>query len=1048
MKWGRHSMRQALLWLKVSVLIFLLAACSGGGSSSEEIGGGSKNTPKDIVTSQLYSTSVESGNSFYVVDGLATGQFYAIYAYAATANIALYGYVDPDFTLVMCSSDRSGTADEACSTTPDTSGKIYIRISGASGASFMLKVMPAAVGQGSPVAPLDITTSLPYQGTTGHVAGSYYIINNLMPGKMYTVALGNVLYNPVLNVYQRKQFDYAYCTSDNAVWLDESCPVAANFEGKIYIKVSANNGMTLSQIGAYYGISVTPATGTELVFEGYNDAPVDITGKMPYAGQVYRFDSYYKLTGLLPGVRYEVRMNNPTVDLLMYVFQTGTYANAGCTTPYHFGLPTRTSCVATASSSGELYIQIPTLSNGGTYTLDVVLAPVAEGSAASPKVIAVPYNGQVDGTASFYVINGLTPDWNYKVLLGNASRTVTVMAGSSTNLTAYNAISTGRTDLSGSLFIKVDGNATSGNGAWFTLNLGAANNPQGTVAAPLDMTTSTPASPVAGQVDNRTSYYKITGLTAGNYYMAHIGDYTQSVSVYVWDNSTYSGTAKCWFAASPFSSSVANHCLTPAPVSGTLYIEVRGDPSYITGTQYKLWLAPSLLKSEGQLSPVAISVATPYSGKVSNYSTDNLSRYVVSGLPGGLTYNVALSNSTDDVDIWVYSDAAMTAELCHSQRAGLYDESCVATTLSKGGGSKKTLYIAVYASTTSYDGASYILTVTSGATPIVNEGTAAAPIDITASITSYSGKVRTGGNSYYKVTRLVPASRYAIIAQNPNDAVNLYVYADAAFSTVLCADASWFTPVNRSCSTQPNSAGELYVKVVGLSAADANYTLKVAAAPVAVGMTGAPVDITGSLPYSGQVSAGKSYYMVGNLTPGTSYHASLSKLTSKGRVAIYPNSAFTSYTAQSTSNDNVASVVGAADSSGILYVAADGFYSNTHGAFFDLAVRPAPLSEGTIAAPVAVVLKTPYAGQKTYLSATLSYYKITGLVPHSSHRVSLRNRTMSAWVKVFDSASFTRELCYSGYGDFRTGCAAAANTAGEMYIQVGDSGGFYDIYVP
>ncbi len=1037
-------MRQALLRLRASILMFLLAACSGG-SSSEKLDGGSINTPTGMTTSQLYSTSLTSGDSYYVVDGLATGQFYAIYVYAATADIALYGYVDPNFTLVMCSSDRPGTADEACSTTPDSSGKIYIRVSGTSGANFMLKVMPAAVGQGNSVTPFDISTALPYQGTTGHVARSYYIINNLTPGQMYTVALGNVLYNPVLSVYQRKYFDFAYCTSDNAVWLDESCPIAANFEGKIYIEVSANNGLTLSQIGAYYSISVTPATGTELVFEGYTDAPVNIT--TPYNGQVNRFDSYYKLSGLSPGVRYEVRMNNPTQNLLAYVFPTGSFVGAACTMPYYFSLPVRKSCVTTASSSGELYIQVPTLTSGGIYTLDVVLAPVAEGSAASPKAIAVPYNAQVDGSASYYVINGLKPDWNYKVLLSNESNTVAVMAGSSTNLTAYNAISTGRTNLSGSLFIKVDGSATSGNGAWFTLNLGDANNPQGTSAAPVDITTSTSISPVAGQVDNRTSYYKITGLTAGNYYMTHIGDYTKNVSVYVWDNSTYSGTAKCWFTASPFSSSVTNHCLAPAPVSGTLYIEVRGDPSSITGTQYKLWLAPSLLKSEGQLSPVAISVATPYAGKVSNYPTANLSRYVVSGLAGGSTYNVALSNTTDDVDLMVYSDAAMTAKLCHSQRVGLYDESCVATTLSKGGGSNKTLYVAVYASTTSYDGASYTLTVTGGATPIMNEGTVIAPINITTSLTSYNGKVRTGGSSYYKVTGLIPTNRYAVIAQNPNDAVDIYAYSDAAFSTVLCADASGFTPVNRSCSTLPNSAGTLYLKVVGRPWADASYTLKVTAAPVAVGMTGAPLDITGLLPYSGQVSAGKSYYMVGNLTPGASYHASLSKLTNHGQVAIYPNSVFTTYTAQSATSDNVASVVGVADSSGILYVAANGFYTSNYGAFFDLAVRPAPQSEGTIAAPVPVALKTPYAGQKTYRSATLSYYKITGLVPHSSHRVSLRNRTMSPWVKVFDNANFTRELCFGG-NDFRTGCAAAANAAGEMFIQVGDSGGFYDIYVP
>ncbi|MEJ2553169.1 MAG: hypothetical protein P8079_03920, partial [Gammaproteobacteria bacterium] len=219
----------------------------------------------------------------------------------------------------------------------------------------------------------------------------------------------------------------------------------------------------------------------------------------------------------------------------------------------------------------------------------------------------------------------------------------------------------------------------------------------------------------------------------------------------------------------------------------------------------------------------------------------------------------------------------------------------------------------------------------------------------------------------------------------------------------------------------------------------------------AEGTAGAPKDITNlTRPYAGQVDGTKSYYTRGSLTPGASYQVSLSNLTETARVGVYSDNSFSSSTASSTADNNVTSIVGTADGSGILYLAADGSqtYSTGSGAFFDIDVRPAPQSEGSIAAPVAITLQTPYAGQKAYNGTSDSYYKVSGLVPFSSHRVTLRNRSMTASITVYDSPDFTHQLCYGSSGDYRTGCAAAANYNGDMYIEVGDTGGFYSLYVP
>jgi hypothetical protein len=1070
-----NALKQLAMHCKSVLMVSLvmgLVACGGGGSTgstgtggSTGISDGTQSSPTDIAVSTPYATSVDSGDSYYVVSGLTPGNYYAIRAYGATADITLYGYDDSSFSFETCSSDRPGTLDEACSTVPDPNGNIYIRVSGANsggGADFLLTVMPATVNQGAASTPLDITATPSLQGIT--LAGSYYVITGLTPGQRYTVALGNVLYNPELKVYQHKAFDHPVCTSTNAAWAGESCAAAGNFEGKLYIKVTANNGSNLNQMGAYYTISVTQAPGTELIFEGYSDAPIDLTGKLPYTGQINRRESYYTISGLTPGTKYEIRMDYPSADNQLSVFPDEAYSGPLCSASYYFSSPTRKSCVATAPSSGSLYIEVP-FTAAASYTLDVVLAPVAEGSSTAPLAINSGYNAQVDTTTSYYEISGLTPDTNYKVDLSDVSdNSLTVMAGSSTSLSASTDISTGRTDSSGNLYILIDGSGTSGNGAWFTLSLATANNPEGSASSPVDITTSTPAAPYSGQVDNRTSYYKITGLTPGNYYMTHIEGYTDSVTVSVYDNNTYTSPSLCSIAASPFSTSIDNHCLAPVPSGGTLYISVNG-PSSILGTKYTLWMEPSLIKSEGVsasvISPVPITLDTAYAGMVSNYATDSSSYYSVTGLTGGAAYNIALADTTDDVHLTVYSDSAYTTEVCRSHRQGLYDEHCVAT--APGSGSNQTLYIKVAASlridasshVTTYDGATYTLTVSGGATAIANDGTPSAPLAVASSSLPYSGKVKaspsTPQSSYYKVAGLTASANYSVQVTNESGPVDMYAGSDSTFATNDCFEPSSFEPVNHACISAADGSGNLYIQISGTAIADATYKINVVWAPVAEGTAGAPKDITNlTRPYAGQVDGTKSYYTRGSLTPGASYQVSLSNLTETARVGVYSDNSFSSSTASSTADNNVTSIVGTADGSGILYLAADGSqtYSTGSGAFFDIDVRPAPQSEGSIAAPVAITLQTPYAGQKAYNGTSDSYYKVSGLVPFSSHRVTLRNRSMTASITVYDSPDFTHQLCYGSSGDYRTGCAAAANYNGDMYIEVGDTGGFYNLYVP
>ncbi|MEJ2651688.1 MAG: hypothetical protein P8173_07830, partial [Gammaproteobacteria bacterium] len=96
-----NALKQLVTHCKSVLMVSLvmgLAACgggSGGGGStgstgtggSTGISDGTQSSPTDITVSTPYATSVDSGDSYYVVSGLTPGNYYAIRAYGATADI-------------------------------------------------------------------------------------------------------------------------------------------------------------------------------------------------------------------------------------------------------------------------------------------------------------------------------------------------------------------------------------------------------------------------------------------------------------------------------------------------------------------------------------------------------------------------------------------------------------------------------------------------------------------------------------------------------------------------------------------------------------------------------------------------------------------------------------------------------------------------------------------------------------------------------------------------------------------------------------------------
>lgn len=1084
MSFSRHRIAN---WTQFSVfasLMILLTACGGGGAGG---GGGSGGNPggdqgsvdpntgliTPLTITTPYRGSVSSGgNSYYVVSGLAASTAYILYVHSMTDNVDLGGYVTSLFFASACSSSRSGTSVEACAMSSDTNGNIYIKISGqnASGnANFTIEILSPPANEATQAAPVNIPAStLPYGGSVADSGNSYYVVSGLTPGNVYTVSLSNVIFNAALYGYPSKDFSYNQinprCYSDNAAWLDESCEISANFEGKIYIKVIDIYGYL--QPGAMYTINVTTTGGTETIFEGYQDAPMDVT-TTAYNGQEYDFPSYYRFSGLSPSSRYEIHFTNytTTTDFVAYDDANNTLCQAFS----YYASNNDSFCVATTNASGYFYVLVRgQVNEGGTrFTISVSPAPVAEGTAIAPKTITMPYNGQVDNTYSYYVISGLTPDFDYLISASNTTRNILLYAGADFSSLTLNI---GRTNASGQLFVKIAGTGTGGDGAWFTLNSQTANNPEGSVSTPVDISSASQSSPYHGQVDDRASYYAVSGLTPGKYYVVHINNVDNTYpDLMAYADSGYT-TQTC--TISSIYTTQEGHCLTPVSASGDLYIKVYG-ASKIDGSQYNIWVAPSLIVSEGSAaSPVDIDPAgnlnltTPqavtYNGQVSNYYGDTSSYYKVTLNSGPANYTVSVTSMTDNVDL-VVSDAITGATMtCNSSHLNLMDESCVITSQTVGGGVKSVdLLIEVNTSANLlWDGSTFQLTVTPGGTPAASEGSISTPLDISGAL-PYTGKVKAYGDSFYKVTGLTPSTRYEVRVNTVRDLMSMYVYTDSTYSATQCD--VWFStpppPQNIACQATTNASGELYFSTNGnqIDGSEASYDIDIVAAPVAEGTLGSPIDITALLPRASQVSGTldgsghftldqvNSYYVITGLTPGNNYQIRLTDVTETVYMNAYSDAGYTNKLCffDSTVCD------AAANSSGEFYIRVDGYRNmNDAGGYYTLDVYPLPSGEGSASAPVTMTRQMVHTGSQGQ-NADPSYYKISGLTPHSSYRTMVKNMSANTEILVFGNANYQYTLCESTTWNTAFGCSAAANDAGELYFKVqGTGNGTFDIVVP
>ena len=281
---------------------------------------------------------------------------------------------------------------------------------------------------------------------------------------------------------------------------------------------------------------------------------------------------------------------------------------------------------------------------------------------------------------------------------------------------------------------------------------------------------------------------------------------------------------------------------------------------------------------------------------------------------------------------------------------------------------------------------------------------------------------------------------------------DLRLYSDATFTTQLPCTPLPFT-ASESCLAAYNSSGNLYIRVVNIEGGAITFKLDIPVVLADEGSLGAPLDITASLPYSAQVSAvGISYYLLTGLTPGALIEVTISGLTQDVDLNVWSDAAFSVTECFSIRfGTRTDSCVAIANGSGRVYIQVTDF-DGVGGIYtINFSLPPAPATQGSIGSPIVANFADLQHNGQVGASTQISYYRIGGMAPNTSHTVQLYNLTADANITVYSSPDFSSVLECSDLQTGRTfeSCLATSNGAGDLFIQVESfaaGGAYFSLY--
>ena len=499
------------------------------------------------------------------------------------------------------------------------------------------------------------------------------------------------------------------------------------------------------------------------------------------------------------------------------------------------------------------------------------------------------------------------------------------------------------------------------------------------------------------------STYQVNGVTASTAYTVSI-DANKDADLYVYTNNTKS-TLLC----SSVTGTGVESCNATATTT-SIYIEVNGSKVGGNGSSYTLNVVEVVTGEPAENLTLAYGVDFPHSGTVDNVE----STYNITGVAASFDYTVSMTGLSDNADLYVYDDAAMTTLLCSSINGGTTNESCTATS------TYTSLYVVVDGGAAPL-GATFTLDIVLVTLPAENLTLTLGTGDLPHSGTSDNVE------STYTIASAVAAREYSVSLTGLNDNADLYVYDDAAKTTLLCSSINGGT-TNESCLAT-SAYASFYVLVDGLNTvAGASYTLDVSTTALYTRAYG-----TADLPDSAiKVGTGENTYTITGVTASTAYTVSLSGANNDVDLYVYDPTR-TTLLCSSTAGTTAESCDATATSS-ILYVVVDGFQNNTSYTLDVVLAGGGPPSEN-----LALAFGTgdlPHAGT---VDTSESTYQITGVTASTTYTVALTGLDDNVNLNVYDDAVKTTLLCSSANGGTTNESCNATAASTSLYVFVSGS---------
>jgi len=434
------------------------------------------------------------------------------------------------------------------------------------------------------------------------------------------------------------------------------------------VLINASNFSGSSQV---ITLDIANSATIPLLNRGTVASPIELDANtdLPYASTVgANGESYFRINNLSTGSRYQVKINNQSDSVTLNAFRDLFISDAQCDPNYS------SSRICNFVSEGEsvaLHVDGTFAFTGATFDIELTHLSDAgefEGTWYQPKTLQlasneVPHIGIVDNYNSYYLLNGLQLDRNYTIEYTSKTEGASLLfldpatgrpvfkscnPDTRSNLTANkDEACTFKSD-STSLYLITKGNFLNTGTGKYIMKLAPGPMSEGVVATPVPLTYSGGLLTHSGEVDDTSSYYHASGVSAGSDYMIRLsGNESLPVNLIVYggDNSF----------TTPVSCTISNqfgyvtYCIMTT-ISTDLHIKVNG-PSTPPGIAYELNISPvPTLEDIAQLPATSL----PYSGQVNEF----FSKYLITDLVPNSLYIAKIFDANGILLLDAWDDAS------------------------------------------------------------------------------------------------------------------------------------------------------------------------------------------------------------------------------------------------------------------------------------------------------------------------------------------------------------------------------------------------------